>query len=55
MRKRFHTTIDNELLLNIKNKANEEDRDVNDIIEDLIRYYLAGGKVNECANKDQRI
>lgn len=53
MRERFHTTINSELKKNIKLKAIKESRGVNDILEELIRYYLKKEEVkyNEC-NKE---
>lgn len=43
-RSKFTTTIDGELLKQIKIKAIECNTDVNKIIEDLIREYLAKEK-----------
>lgn len=37
---KFTTTIDEQLLKEIKIKAVKEDKNVNDIIEELIRKYL---------------
>ena len=37
---RFTTTIDEELLKKIKVKAIEEGKNVNEIIEELLREYL---------------
>ena len=37
---RFTTTIDEELLKKIKVKAIEEGKNVNEIIEELLRKYL---------------
>jgi len=40
MKRKFTTTIDEELLKNLKIRANIEARSVNSILEDLIKVYL---------------
>ena len=40
MKKKFTTTIDEDLLKAIKIQAIKEGRSVSDIIEDLLRQYL---------------
>lgn len=41
MKKKFTTTIDEKLLKNLKKKAIEEGKNVNTILEELIKKYLS--------------
>lgn len=47
MRVRFHTTIDENLKKEIQIKATLEGRNVNDILEELIKNYLHSDKEND--------
>lgn len=47
MRVRFHTTIDEKLKKEIQIKATLEGRNVNDILEELIKNYLNSDKEND--------
>jgi predicted DNA binding CopG/RHH family protein len=40
MRTRFHTTIEKDLITAIKVKAAQEGKNVNDILEEIIKAYL---------------
>jgi hypothetical protein len=42
MRKGFKTTIEEDLLSSLKIRSIQENVDVNDILEELIRKYLNG-------------
>jgi hypothetical protein len=48
MRKKFTTVLDEELIQQIKIKAIEKNTDVNKILEDLIKEYLAKEKEARC-------
>ena len=54
MRVRFHTTIEEKLKKGIQVKAAQEGRNVNDILEELIRKHLCLDKenLNECNKRD---
>lgn len=43
-KQKFTTTIDSELLKQIKIKAINENRSVSDLLEELIKKYLEKGK-----------
>ena len=47
MKAKFTTNINEELLKEIKKKAIEEGRNVNDIIEEQLEKYLEEGEVND--------
>ena len=53
MRVRFHTTIDNELLVAAKVKAAQEGKKVNDILEELIRKYICNKDLKENKTNDK--
>lgn len=44
MRKNYSTTLDENLLKEIKKAAIDEGRDLNDILEEIIRKYLESKK-----------
>lgn len=47
MRKAIRTTIDENLLNAVKDKAKEENCNVNDILEEIIRQYILFDEMND--------
>lgn len=47
MKKKLTTTLESELIKQIKIKALQEDKNVNEILEELITKYLANQDINK--------